>query len=203
MSGLRLVDVGGGFSGLPFVLSKGGADVTIVDPFLAYGLRNPYEGQSPPDVIRRLNRAYRTNVDLIQSTLEHADIPNESCDRVICVSVIEHLDESARQSLMREVERILKPCGEAVFTVDLFLDLQPFTNVKANQYGSNVSIRELVDATQLGLYFGDRSELYGYDEFDSSMIMSRRSQFAEGKYPVVAQAFALRRVQSEAAQSTT
>jgi len=62
--------------------------------------------------------------------------------------------------------RTVKPGGLFIATVDLFLDCHPFTNKTSNEWGSNASIRDLVDASDLKLVQGNRSELYGYPQFD-------------------------------------
>jgi len=39
---------------------------------------------------------------------------------------------------------VLKPGGRLVLTIDLFLNLKPFTSRTSNQFGVNVSIGELM-----------------------------------------------------------
>ena len=189
--GSRIIDIGGRFSGLPFVLSAEGADATIVDPFVDYGPTNRYRGPGPLDVVATMNRAFGTDVSVIASTLDGSGLPSNTVDTVLCISVIEHLDPDIRLGLMKSIYDVLTPGGRAVFTVDLFLDIQPFATALSNEYGSNADVAELVASTSLDLVEGDRSELFGFPEFDAQRILAARSSYIEGGYPVLPQAFVL------------
>ena len=191
IKGSNVIDIGGRFSGLPFVLSTEGAKATIVDPFVEYGPTNRYRGPGPTAVVATMNRAFGTDVSVIASTLDRAGLQPNSVDTVLCISVIEHLDPDIRIGLMQAIHDVLAPTGKAVFTVDLFLDIEPFQPAIANEYGTNADIAELVAATPLELVEGDRSELFGFPEFSAERILAGRSQYVEGGYPVLPQAFVL------------
>lgn len=191
-TGARIIDIGGRFSGLPFALSSEGADATIVDPFVDYGPTNNDHGYQPTKVIDAMNRAFDTDVDVIPATLDDAGLPADSVDTVLCISVIEHLDPGVRRDLMRSIHDVLTPGGRAVFTVDLFLNVQPFEPPTTNEYGTNADIAELIASSPLDLVEGDRSELYGFPEFSAQRILAERNRYIEGKkYPVLPQAFVL------------
>jgi len=54
-----------------------------------------------------------------------------------------------------------------------------------------VSPASLVAASGLELVGGDRTELYGYPEFDASAVMGNLEELFVGDYPVLAQCFVL------------
>ena len=187
---MDVVELGGGLSGFQFVLARLGLNVTNVDP----GDEEAKFGW-PVDErrIRRLNRAFRTNVQLVASTLRQASIPDKSTDIVYSISTIEHIPPHELPSLMVDIRRILRPGGYAVLTVDLFLDLEPFSDRNANQYGTNVAISSLVEWSGLELVQGKTEELLGFPEFDHRGVLGHLSEYLIGYYPGVAQCLVLRR----------
>jgi 2-polyprenyl-3-methyl-5-hydroxy-6-metoxy-1,4-benzoquinol methylase len=194
-SGLRVVEVGGALSGFQFALSKAGCDVVNVDPgeedqeYWELSLR------LNSDSMARLNRVFGTSVELRGSTLQDARFPEESVDRVFSISTIEHVPEADLGELSREIGRILKPGGLCVLTIDLFLDLVPFTSKAQNYYGRNADVRALVEASGLRLAEGTPAELFGYDEFHALDIQTDLGQYFLGSgYPVCAQALVLEKV---------
>ena len=78
-----------------------------------------------------------------------------------------------------------------MFTVDLFLDVQPFTEVEVNRYGTNIDVQKLIEASGMELVVGDRAELHGFPDFRPDQVLAQRAQYVEGGYPVLAQAFVL------------
>lgn len=188
--GDNIVEIGGGLSGLQFVLSKSGARVRNVDPGeSATGLGWPVHASS----IARLNRAFGTDVRLISNTLEEANLASDSVDKVYSISAIEHIPADEIPSLAREVARVLRPGGSCVLTIDLFLNLHPFSRRSSNEWGTNVAPASLVQASGLELIAGDPAELFGYPEFDPANVLARLDQYFVGKYPVMAQCLVLRK----------
>ena len=186
--GQRVVEVGGSLAGFQFVLARSGFEVLNVDPGEASeGPRWRVTDRS----IRRLNRWFRTDVTLIPSTLEAAALESESVHWVSAISTIEHTSPTEVASITREVERILVPGGRAVFTVDLFPDLVPFTNRVENEWGRNVDIAAMIGAGALTLVNGDRSELLGYAEFDPTVVLANLDRYLVGAFPALAQCFVL------------
>ena len=191
--GMRVLELGGALSGFQFVLAASGARVTNVDPFFDYGV-GPEKGLSPVTAHRRLNRAFRTDVALRPTVLPDARLAGESMDRAYCLSVIEHLPADDRRIALREVNRVLKPGGLFVITVDLFVNLQPFTTRDRNQWGTNVSVRQLADEAQMALVWGEKSELLGFEGFRSDSILSNLDRYCLGAdYPVLAQLLVLQK----------
>jgi hypothetical protein len=191
--GLSVLEIGGALSGFQFVLASAGASVTNVDPFLDYGGEENPPGD-PEALHGRLNRAFGTDVRLIRATLPEAQLPGNSLDRAYCISTLEHLHRTEISRTVREVRRILCNGGELVLTIDLFLDLDPFTAQKRNRWGTNVSVAWLVGQTGMQLVEGERAELFGFPEFDPERILGHVENYLVGEsYPVLTQSFVLRK----------
>jgi SAM-dependent methyltransferase len=192
-AGLSVLEIGGALSGFQFVLARAGAAVTNVDPFLDYGGEESSPGD-PEALHDRLNSAFETDVRLIRATLPEAQLPDDSLDRAYCISTLEHLPREEISRTAREVRRILRHGGEFVLTVDLFLDLDPFTTEKQNRWGANVSVAWLVEESGMHLVEGERAELLGFPEFDPERIRDRVENYLVGEtYPVLTQALVLRK----------
>ncbi|MFA6044164.1 MAG: class I SAM-dependent methyltransferase [Phycisphaerales bacterium] len=173
--GMTVVDVGAGAAGLQFVMSAAGINVLSVDPLLNPSEKVRWEFSEAD--FDRLNRVMGSKVVFIRKLLQDAKLEADSIDRVFAVSVIEHIPLEGARELMAEVRRILKPGGLFIGTVDLFLDLAPFTSSTSNKYGTNVPVSMLVESSGLELVSGDRRELYGFPEFDPQSITKRRDEF--------------------------
>jgi len=174
-AGMTVVELGAGASGFQFVISRMGLTVKSVDPLV-----NPdtsIDWRFSESEYDRLNRVFGCEVEFMRTDLTEARLPTASVDRVFAISVIEHIPAAETQRLMREVNRVLKPAGRFVATVDLFLDLEPFTDRTMNAWGRNISVRSLVDASGLSLEVGERSELFGYPEFDPTVIRQHSDKF--------------------------
>jgi SAM-dependent methyltransferase len=186
---MTAVEIGGGLAGFQFVLARTGLHVINVDPgkeAAGIGWRCDHASMD------RLNRAFRTRVVLENSTLEEAALATASTDVVFSISAIEHIPERGLPSLMAEVARILKPGGSVVLTIDLFLDLAPFSDRVENEWGWNIDLRALVESSGLALTFGDESELNGYPSFDSRGVLAKLADlYYGGEYPACAQLLVL------------
>jgi SAM-dependent methyltransferase len=186
--GTTVVEIGGSLAGLQFALASEGATVLNVDP----GERAAIGWPVDPATIARLNRAFGTDVELRNCFLEEAELPDASVDVVYSISTIEHIPVELLPSILAEVNRILVPGGRFVLTVDLFLDLEPFSDQTRNITGTNVDVRWLVERAGLELEQGDRRELLGYPEFDPKRIMGNLFSYEYGAfYPSLAQALVL------------
>jgi ubiquinone/menaquinone biosynthesis C-methylase UbiE len=188
--GDAVLEIGGGLSGLQFVLAKEGARVVNVDPLIDYGVGRYDRAEILHD---RINRALGTDVRLVSATIDKAGLETESIDVAYCISTIEHLNESARRVVLDETRRVLRPGGWFVLTVDLFLNVVPFTTRQSNQFGVNVSIAELVEQSKMTLVQGMPAELYGYPQFASDTVLSSLEEYFIGTYPALSQMLVLRR----------
>jgi hypothetical protein len=85
-------------------------------------------------------------------------------------------------------EAMLKPDGIVVMTIDLFLDLKPFSDREANVWGRNLDINRFLNMAGLRLEQGDPAELLGFPEFEPSKIMGNLASYLVGEgYPALSQ----------------
>lgn len=187
--GMRVMEVGGGLSGLQFVLDLEGCEVVNVDP----GSDGAHSWPNSATDHDLLNQTFQTHVTLVQERVEALGHDAGTYDRVFCISVIEHVPPDSAQAMMRSMARLLKPGGLCVMTVDLFLDVYPFTEKRENSLGMNADVHALVAESGLELVSGYTDELHGFPEFDHRKIRSRADEFYEGRFHALAQALVLRK----------
>ena len=184
----NIVELGGSLAGFQFVLSQAGHRVVNVDPGLdAKGLGWPVDEAS----IARLNGLFGTDVRLLNTTLDRAALPDGSVDVMFSISVLEHLTEMEVLSVMMHAQRCLRPGGQFIITLDLFLNLSPFTRRIRNQYGVNKDVRWMIEQSGLRLAQGDPAELNGFPTFDPEHILSKLEEYLIGSYPVLTQCIVL------------
>lgn len=186
-----VVDLGGSLGGLQFVLAMEGHTVLNVDP----GLKASGLGWNV-DAVRHnhICRTYHVAVDLRTEPIEKAKISDQSVDVLLSVSALEHFSEGDLGNVIQELPRILKPDGVAILTVDLFLDLFPFTTRRQNDWGTNIDIKQFLDRSELELASGNADELYGYPDFSAPRVLENLSKYHVGTgYPSLAQCFVAKR----------
>lgn len=190
-AGLAIADVGAGLAGLQFVLARQGHHVLNIDPGLeASGVGFELDG----DKHRQIGKWLGAPVRRIARPIQDADLTDDALDVVISVSAIEHFSPVDLAEFASTVRRVLKPGGHLVLTIDLFLDLKPFTVPTTNKWGSNMNVADLLEASGADLTAGDQSELYGFAEFDPQKVLQKLSQYAVGEdYPAMAQLVVARR----------
>lgn len=196
--GSRILDVGGCLGGLQFVFALSGCQVVNVDPLDEGGVGWPYASSQrlavTPEVHDRINAALGTDVVLIPKQLQDAELAEESFDRAVCLSVLEHLSDADARDVVARIGSLLRPGGLFLATIDLFLDLKPFGVLTRNLYGTNIDVRALVEASGLELVGGDPRELFGYPEFDRDGIVAQLDELMVAeRYPVLTQTIVLRR----------
>ncbi|MFX1388585.1 MAG: methyltransferase domain-containing protein [Promethearchaeota archaeon] len=153
--GMSILDVGCGTSPIQFLLSDLGCKVTGIDPYL----NMKWHG-----INQKLNKRFNCDVKYHQGSGESVSFKDNTFDRVICVSVIEHcresksfngkylplneIDHKLQQKMLKEMIRVLKPGGLCVVTVDFFI---PRNNLSL-EYNINVSkLIESVKANMFGI----------------------------------------------------
>lgn len=109
--GQRVLDVGGASTLFSFYLASLGCETVVVDNDWA----NCGTLHNAAYVARRMGWRLRALDRDIQRPLPFSD---GGCDRVFSICVLEHLPPRLRQSLMREIGRVLAPGGIAGFTTD-------------------------------------------------------------------------------------
>ncbi len=188
---MKLLEIGGGLSGLQFLLDCDGHNVVNIDP----GQENLRKGwQYADSKFSTLNRQLGTNVHRISTTIGKADLEADEFDGAYSVSVLEHLSEEAVSEVMVGVWRCLKPGGMFLLTTDLFLDVEPFTDLKQNKYGRNFNMKWLVERAPFQFTSGNRQELYGFEEFDYLTVLRNLETYMIGKnYPALTQCVILQK----------
>lgn len=195
--GMRVLDVGSGLSGLQFVAALSGCEVVNVDP----SARDDYNVWTDPGYLplspaqhRMLNDAFGTEVALVADRIQDADLPAGSFDRVLCLSVLEHVSREEAVEILTACARLLRPGGRLVLTVDLFLDLRPFGVLTENMWGINQDVGAAVAASGLDVVEGDPRELLGFPEFDlDHVVKSVPELLISPMYPVLSQSLVLSR----------
>jgi SAM-dependent methyltransferase len=164
--GATVLEIGGGLSGFQFALARSGYRVINVDP----GMDSFDNWPVNHDAIARLNTAFRTDVMLHNCELADAPLVEESVEAVFSISVLEHVPPEQLPPLVRRVFALLKPGGRFVVSLDLFLNLVPFSSRITNEYGSNIPATLIAESAPFVLQEGDPAELYGYEEFDADRV---------------------------------
>ena len=185
-----IIDVGGGITGMQFVLDMMGHRVRTVDPGLASG---EYGWASRSFRHDGLNAAFGTSIEVHGCCLEEANLPHRAFDYVVCISTIEHAPTPAVFSLVEAALRMLKPGGRFVATVDLFLNLEPFTSRQENEFGTNIDLGAILAKVgpPFTLVTGSREELYGFPEFSAAKVLENLEKYYVGIYPCVSQCLVL------------
>lgn len=181
---LTVVEIGGGMSGLQWVLARRGHLVVNVDPGLAARGRG---WELSAERHARVSRALRAPVELVPATLGAAGLQDGFADVLLSVSAIEHFAPEDLDELAAHARRVLKPDGVAILTVDLFLDLAPFTAAERNRYGTNIDVRDLLDRCSLSLVDGRPEEIFGFAAFDHRAVQGDLGRLLVGTYPGLAQ----------------
>jgi SAM-dependent methyltransferase len=185
----RVLEVGGGMSGFQFVLAKAGAKVVNVDP----GMEN-IGGRVHEDFFRRANKKFGTDVHLLERKIADVELEPGSFDVIYSISVVEHIPPEELQRSMERIGQLLRPGGRFVLTLDLFLDLAPFSRKQRNSFGTNVPVADLLAASRLELESGLPEELYGFPQFDALRVMELLPELFIGtRYPTLIQCVVMRK----------
>lgn len=187
---LRIVEIGGGLSGLQFALAREGHSVINVDP----GLQAKGRGFAlDADRHDALCEQYDAPVRLASTTIAEAGIEDRSVDVLLSVSTIEHFADQDLHELAGEIPRVLNSSGIVILTIDLFLDVAPFVRAERNSYGRNINVPELLDRSGLELAKGRPEELHGSAEFDPETVQTNSGAYFIGSYPALIQCVVARR----------
>jgi SAM-dependent methyltransferase len=186
---LDIVEIGGGLSGLQWVLARAGHRVVNVDP----GMEARGKGWAlPAERHAHLSKVFG-RVELRSATIAEAGLADDSVDVLLSVSTIEHFAPEDLEEFAAHAARVLRPGGRAILTIDLFLDLHPFTGRRSNRYGTNIDVRLLLERCGLELEHGDRACLNGFPDFSPQRVQADLSDFLVGTYPALSQCLVARR----------
>jgi SAM-dependent methyltransferase len=188
---MQVLEIGGGVSGFQFVLSQLGCNIVNVDPGMELeGVR----WSCTPGAIAHMNWLFGTSVELRNTVVAKANLEPSSFDRAFSISVLEHLSDHDLREVVMGVFTALRPGGLFILTIDLFLDVAPFTTRSSNQYGRNVNVRDLVGYAPFEIETGDCTELFGFPEFNADRVQSNLSLYLLGTgYPSLVQCLVLRK----------
>jgi SAM-dependent methyltransferase len=181
-SNLQILEVGGGLSGLQFVLAREGNLVVNVDPG-----QDSLGWKYQSDLHGRLCRAFDAPVQLFPKTIDSLEVAPHSFDVVLSVSALEHFHDADLAMLADAIKLLLKPDGIVVVTIDLFLDLMPFSDRDHNEWGRNLNVKEFLCMAGLRLEGGNPAELLGFPEFNPAQIMGNLPTYLIGTYPSLSQ----------------
>ncbi|HEX4163447.1 MAG TPA: class I SAM-dependent methyltransferase, partial [Acidimicrobiales bacterium] len=170
--GLRILEIGGGLSGFQFALARSGCEVHNVDPFVG-----SWYGSAPPATMHgQMNTAFNTNVRLHHGRLEDSDVVGPF-DALCCLSTLEHLTDEEIAGALSTARSLLTPSARVVLTVDLFINVRPFTSRPVATAGRNISIAWLQELLRGIRTFGDPKELYGCPEFETDHVLSNLEDY--------------------------
>jgi SAM-dependent methyltransferase len=135
---LRTLDVGGGGSPFAIYLAQRGHESVVVDPSLDQGISSTFDShRSVYRNVRSLAKRVIFSVAGIHSVwglpadgvragaryfphvAHRLEFPDHHFDRVFCLSVMEHIPRDIWVNCIREFERVLKPGGRLVITLDM------------------------------------------------------------------------------------
>jgi len=108
---LRVLDFGSGVTFFPFSVAQLGYDITCadIDPVCAVDI------PAAAKIVRHTPGSVK--VVLIKDGI--IPVESESQDIVYCISVLEHIPNF--ESVIDEIQRVLKPSGQFIFTIDIDL----------------------------------------------------------------------------------
>lgn len=133
--GMRILDIGGASTPFSFYLADIGCRVSVVDNDWG-NCGTVFNGNY---VAQKMGWDLQTIDWDISRGLP---FPDGQFDRVFCVCVIEHLTSSTRRSLMKEINRVLKPSGIAGLTTDYDHDRKVITTDKGLRFGFRMKFEE-------------------------------------------------------------
>lgn len=114
--GMRVLDVGCGMNPFTIFLHKEtNCHISGADPDLfTKGVKYKCHGVSHEYI-------KKTGLKIVEAGMEKLPFPNNFFDRVICVSVVEHVEHEIAKKGIQEMARVLKPNGRLIVTLDVNL----------------------------------------------------------------------------------
>ena len=140
-----------------------------------------YRKEDKSSSMRNLARRYGTEIDFHVANISGLPFKTEMFDRVVCISVLEHMSPGEDELAIQEMSRVLKPGGKLLVTVDFSLKAS-----KGKSY-SEEKIHKLVELSGLKMT-GD----YDYRVEDwGSYINDLKQCFNKPRAKITSAAFAL------------
>ena len=166
--GQRALDVGGASTIFSFYLASLGCDTVVVDNDWA----NCGTLYNANYVAHRMGWRLKALDRDVQNPLP---FPASSFDRVFSICVLEHLPPGLRQSLMREMGRVLKPGGVAGFTTDYDGVRPVLITDKGLRFAYKTKLeRDVFQPSGLALYGGaDWTDAYPPETFLGAFFLQK------------------------------
>jgi SAM-dependent methyltransferase len=123
------------------------------------------------------------NIRCIQADISRLPLTGESVDVAISISVLEHLPVHRRLEAMREIERILKPGGRALFSIgnimhasdeaQMLMQEMPFFTDRGSAIYLPIDLKAMGDvAPRLRLAATDELDYCpGYEKYDEDQLL--------------------------------
>jgi cyclopropane fatty-acyl-phospholipid synthase-like methyltransferase len=173
--GLRILDAGCGRAPLQYLLAELGMEVHGIDPFENVGWHG---------IDRRLAVKYGLSIGYRVEGMERIGYPDGFFDRVISVSVLEHVrarpvrdelktpqsaeDRALQARMIGEMARVLKKGGLLVITLDIMF---PDGRTRAE---CNIDVRNLIDSSGLTLLGEVPEGFYGTPYFEVQSVQRKK-----------------------------
>lgn len=162
--GMRVVDLGcGGSPLIPYFSRRAGCVCAGVDINLRADGRHTLRGFPRPPEETFPEVTWRT------ASMAQTGLSARSWDRVLCISVLEHVGEDLARATFREARRLLAPSGRFIITTD----------VDGTHRTLTIDFRRLIELAAL-----ERLELKGPSDFTTPDSADR-----PGSYDVVGMVF--------------
>jgi len=164
MSGMRILDVGAGYSKFLLTIHESGLDCELhaTDP-----------------IFSKKSQKHLSGVRIRSDSVNNLGYLDDCFDRIFCLSMLEHISFDEQIHGMQEMSRCLKPGGRLIATVDYFLrwsDWCRWRDLKPERYQwlpgrKNVNIKELIDVSGLHFWKPDRVDSYpGAEKFSETDV---------------------------------
>jgi SAM-dependent methyltransferase len=168
--GHKVLDIGGASTIFCFYLGKMGCSVDVVDN--DWG--NCGTLYNTRYVAKRMKWDIRAHDRDVAKPLPFTD---SLFDRVFSICTVEHLTSSVRQTMMREVGRVLKPGGIAAITMCYCNDMQEILVDKGLRFGYREKLNnDIIYPSGLGIYGNtDLVDLFPDENFLGALFLVKKS----------------------------
>ena len=113
-----LTFIGAGPSDVVFDAGCGtGANILMLQPLVRRIIAMDYSDAAVARCQKRLEQAHIENVEVFQGDVTSIPLPDNSVDRILCMSVLQYVDDSQLRMAFREFARILKKSGVLIMHV--------------------------------------------------------------------------------------
>jgi len=94
-----------------------GANILLLQPFVRRIIAMDYSEAAVARCQKRLALNGIDNVEVFQGDITSIPLPDDSVDRILCMSVLQYVDDTQSRAAFREFSRILKKDGTLVLHV--------------------------------------------------------------------------------------